>query len=215
MTGEHPVQQYAQPVHVGGGHDRVARQPLRCHVGRGAEQHRVAVGELTDRGGDAEVDDLGLPVRRDHDVGRLHIAVHDAVLVRGTERRGHLRADAQHVGHRQRTVFEALGQRLAGEQLHHDVRNALAVVMLTEVEDPGDVRVSQLRDRLGLGPDAPAGVPVGDETWGEDLHRHLTVEHLVVGTPDDGHTAFSEALDQSIPTGQHVRRVHRDSLHHV
>ena len=49
---------------------------------------------------DAEVEDLGLPVLHEHDVGRLDVPVDDAVLVRVVERQRQLADHLRDLGQR-------------------------------------------------------------------------------------------------------------------
>ncbi|GII26088.1 hypothetical protein Pme01_56850 [Planosporangium mesophilum] len=51
-------------------------------------------------------------------------------------------------------------------------------------------------------------MPVRRELGGENLDRHLPVEHLVVGAPYDGHPTCPEALDEAIATPEYTDRVH-------
>ena len=72
---------------------RVAARLLRRHVRRRAKHHaRIRPwhvktcgwrlrGGVLDELGEAEIDNLGVTVLGDHDVGRLQIAVDDALLV--------------------------------------------------------------------------------------------------------------------------------------
>ena len=76
----------AEPEHVGAPIERLAAQRFGRH-----EAHRaagVAGDELPDLlgHGDAEVAELGAELRRAEEVGRLDVAVQDAVLVRGVQR---------------------------------------------------------------------------------------------------------------------------------
>ncbi len=67
----------------------------------------------------AEVEDLDDTGRRDLDVGRLEIAVHDAFLMRRLERVGDLSRVLERLGHRDRSPRDPLRERLAFDEREH------------------------------------------------------------------------------------------------
>ena len=85
---------------------------------------------------------------RDHDVAWLQIAVHDAGAVRRANRVRDLRGIREHLSDRQRSAREALLERLALDQFHHEVADA--VRRDADVVERADVRVRELRNRAGL-----------------------------------------------------------------
>ena len=77
--------------HVGGRRRHLARGDLGCQVAGGAgDEARLGQRGVRLGAGDAEVGELHLPLRGHQDVGGLHVAVHDAGLVRGGQRVGGL-----------------------------------------------------------------------------------------------------------------------------
>ena len=66
-----------------------------------------------------EIENLHSAAGRDFDIGRLQVAMDDALFVRGFERSSDLPADLQRVVERQRSLG-----RFALHQLHHDVVRA-------------------------------------------------------------------------------------------
>ena len=63
---------------------------------------------------------------RDHDVAGLDVAVDQVVVVGGGQPLGDLPADSQRFEHVERAgAVELLLQRLAGDELHHQVRQRL------------------------------------------------------------------------------------------
>jgi hypothetical protein len=143
LAGEHLEHHDAQAVQVGGGRHAMARGLLGAQVvGRA---HHVAMPGLGQRRvvglhrlGHAEIRQRHGAVDADHDVLGLQVAVHDAALVDGLQRLGHLGQHVQHalLGHL--AAVELLAQVAALEVLHRDVR---VVVGEALVVDADDVRV--------------------------------------------------------------------------
>ena len=98
---------------------------------------RLSAGE---EHGQAEVEDLRLPVGGQHDVARLQVAMKDAVPVRVLERVGDRRAEVEHGVERQRARREARLERAAGHVLHDQ---EVVAVLGIEVEDGGDAGVGE------------------------------------------------------------------------
>ena len=183
-------------VDVGGGHGGAALGLLGREVLRRAH-HLAGLGQRHALGGpgDAEVGDLHPTVGRDEQVGRLHVAVHDAGGVRGADGVGGLREEAPHrVGVHRAAGPDQVRQRLAVDQLHHQVgpRHVRAVAGLrglAEVEDRGDVGVVQRRRVVGLGLEpGPEGGVVGVLRL-EQLHRDRAAERGVARAPHLAHAA--------------------------
>ena len=99
---------------------------------------------------------------------------------------------------------EAIGQRLAVDQLHHDVGPR---VLLAVVEDAGDVRVGEPRGGPGLAPEPLDEPVVVGEALVEHLHGDRPPERRVLGFPHRAHAAPGERLDQAIPVPEDDVRV--------
>jgi hypothetical protein len=89
---------------------------------------------------EAEVEQLHSG-RRQHHVAGLQVAMHDPLPVRSFQRGGDLRPDPQGGVERQRAAAEPVGERLALEQLHDQVLDA---VLAADVVDRADVRMREL-----------------------------------------------------------------------
>ena len=93
-----------------------------------------------------------------------------AVAVRAIERVGDLDRVADTSLGRQRAACEPRGQRLALEELHDQVGDA---VLLAEVVQDADVRMVQRADDAGFAIEALAELRVGGELRRQDLDRDV------------------------------------------
>ena len=204
-AGQQFVRHRADREDVAAGVHRLPGDLLGRHVLRGADDHAdhrhaggfVAVGnpevqESQHAGG------LG-----DQQVGRLHVAVDDAALVRVTEagaqlgepvhlpRERHLIAAANHLCHRP-----------PGDELHRQIRVAL---VFTHRVDTDDVWMMDARGEAGLAEEPPPGLLVGHL---EDLDRDLAVEHRIEAQIHDPHAAVPEAIPHFIRSDVSRKLVH-------
>jgi hypothetical protein len=192
-AGEHLVRHHAQRVEVGAAVDlAVAGALLGAHVRRRADGHpggrEARVAPLDHRPRDAEVGDHGaVAVVVEEDVVGLDVAVHHAARVGVGERVGHLGEHAPHVVHRHRAaVVEALAEVLAVDARHHEEHQPVGLV---DRVDRDDVRVRELRGRLGLAQEARADLGAVGELGRQHLDRHLALEAAVARPVDHAHAA--------------------------
>ena len=101
--------------------------------------------------GEPEVEHLDLAIRRDLDIRRLEIAMDDPVVVSGRQGVGNLARKLESFGERNRPPPQALGERLAGNELEDEVPQRVLVVL--DAVDRGDARMVQRREDHG----PPAG----------------------------------------------------------
>ena len=84
VSGDHLVEHASQGVHVGTRIDRLAPGLFRRQILRGAD-HRRGLGDpviaVSQRTRDSEVHHFDRTGVGDHDVGGLHVAVNDSVLM--------------------------------------------------------------------------------------------------------------------------------------
>ena len=158
-----------------------ARGRRAAEVAR-ALQQRVLPGE-------AEVEDLDPAVVQQEQVLGLDVAVHDALLVRRRETLRHARRVLGGLAHAERPVAQPRAQRLALEQLRHDVE---LVAVLARVEDRDDVGVRERRDRLGFGLEARQRVGVVDEVLRQHLDRDVALEPRIARAVHLAHPAGAE-----------------------
>ena len=174
-----------QRVHVAalallGGHIR------RCAEGMTGPRLVAQIAMLREKLGDPEVEELRkrspVAVSRNEHVGRFEVAVGDAHLMGGVERRRHRLQDRPRFRLGERAAFlEVDIQRLAVEPLHDEILTA--VLQLTEREDIDDVLVPDPIDRAGFRYEA------GDD---RGVGGHVSRQHL------DGDPFFDGGLDPPI-----------------
>ena len=89
----------------------------------------------------------------------------------------------------QRALCEPVGQRLAFEVLHDEIRRA---GLFAHVIQRADVGMIELRDRAGFAVEALAELRIGGERLREDLDRHRAIEPRVARLVDLAHPAGAE-----------------------
>jgi dolichyl-phosphate-mannose-protein mannosyltransferase len=184
-AGQHLVQDHAHGIDVRGQH-RAARELLRRHVGRAADDGgRVA---LLEQAAGAEVGHLQDTALREQDVGRAQVAVEDLGLVRVLN----ALQDLDDVVEGARDVEALLAvehglQALALDVVHHDEEDALHPLRGQDADDVGVVEGGQEARLLEQVVEVPA-LAVGD------LDGDLLVDPGVLGE-----------IDRPEPAGAQVR----------
>ena len=221
LPGGQFVEHDAEREDVGTAVEIVAQRLLRAHIARRADDlaqlrlqalllEQVALGDARD----AEIQELQrLAIRRYDDVGRLHVAVDDALGVGVAERGGQLDADRDHLGRRQPTGLHHLRQRFAIEIFHDDEGIA---VHLADVEDGDDAGMGQRPCRPRLAQEADRIFAVLAELGLQHLDHQRPVDVRIVGAIDVGHRAFADLLLDAITADQfqqsHPPRADRPAL---
>ena len=126
-----------------------------------------------------EVQHLHHAVGADFDVGRLQIAVHDALLMRCFERLCDLLGDGQRLVQRYRSAGDALREIVALDQLHRQRRHARGSF---DAVDLSDVRVVQRGQNLRFALKPSHAVGVAREGLRQRLEGHLALE-VGIGRP--------------------------------
>ena len=158
--------------------------------------HRPGRRDLALQGGDPEVEQLRARFRQ-HDVGRLQIAVDDSLPVGVGECTGDLDREAQDLIERQRTSAQALREGFSLEMLHHDELNA---ALLADVVERADVRMADLGDGQGLALETLDALGILRLFWFQDLDRHRPVEAGVGRAIDLSHAAGAEPRNDRVGT---------------
>ena len=182
--------------------DGLPARLLGSHVGRGAEDdalrrrghaQRRRVSDVTTLGlqgfRETEVEHLDLAFRRDLDIGRLQIAMNNALLVCRFNRVCNLQRKPDGLGHSKRATLDHVGQRVALDQFEneepHPGRDLQAV-------DRSDVRMIQRREDLGFPFKACQSIGIVGKLAGQRLDSHVAPEARIGRTPHLAHAAFSE-----------------------
>ncbi len=214
LPGEGLVQHHPQRVDVGAGVHGLPLGLLGGQVG-GRAQHGGGGGEgLGGHGpGDPEVHDLHLALRREHDVGRLHVAVDDPGGVGELKGGGHL---GGHLGGPLRLQaalgLQDLPQGPARDVLHDDVVHGGVRAGVVHAHHVGVVQAGR---GLGL-PAEPLHEPlVPGVLGGQDLDGHRPPQHGVGAPVHLGHAACPDRLFEPVPVAQFgLRGVHETVLTH-
>ena len=189
--GEALVGHDPQRVHIGGRGDRLTEDLLRGEVADRTED--VTGGGERLRGHhacDAEVGQHQPTVGPDQQVARLHVAVHDAVVVGDLQRLGGLSHHHHRVVRRERAVAaQHPVQRLARHELHHQVRQPVGLAVVVDLDN---VRIGQRRHGVRLDPEPLGEARIPGQLGQQHLHRHDPAQHHVVGPPYLAHATASD-----------------------
>ncbi|GAA3146488.1 hypothetical protein GCM10020001_082130 [Nonomuraea salmonea] len=136
----------------------------------------------------------------------IDLPVHDAGPVRGVEAGGGLPDQVAHLDDGQAAARgQLLAQAEPGQVLHDEERRP---VVLSDVQDHGDVGVDDLGDGLGVLPEHLTGGRAG-RSGAEHLDGHDPVGPRVVPPPHLAHRAAADALVEPVPAGDQGGRALR------
>jgi hypothetical protein len=121
-----------------------------------------------------EVQYLGFAFRRQLHIGGFQVAVNDALLVRCFQRFGDLLRNGEGFFNRDRTLsLDAIRQRLAGNQLHHEVG---CVVGIFDDVVRGDVLMIQRCQQLCFPPKTSEPISITSEGFWQNLDGDVAPE---------------------------------------
>ena len=138
---------------------------------------------------ETEVEHFHGAVGADLDVGRLEIAMDDALLMRRLERLRDLLRDRQRLVEWNRATRDALRQIVALDEFHHEGGDARTFF---EPVDGGNVRMIQRREDFGLALKARQSVGISGKRGRQDLDGDLTFQLRVRRPIHLAHTAFAD-----------------------
>ena len=182
--------------------NRAAGSALGRHELRRADHHRAVAGIVVfEKTRDAKVQHLDVIVRAipisEEDVVALEIAVDDAGLMRGTERRCDLPRDPQGAAQRKTAhPIDLGGQQRAFEKLEHDVGHTLT--REAHVRRFDDVGMAECASGARLVHEALEDVGVLGEGGAQQLERDAALDQLVFGEEHGPHPALIERLEDRV-----------------
>ena len=127
----------------------------------------------------------------------FEIAMDDAGRVRRGERAGHLDAVAERLIERQPAAREPARERLALEELHDQ---EVGAVLLADVEERADVRVTEARDDARLTRQALPRGQILRAAGRQDLDRDSAIEPGIEGFVDLAHAAGADQREDFVGT---------------
>jgi hypothetical protein len=197
---------------------RVRGRLLGRHVHRGAD----GVARLGDLGpcflarrlhrfGDAEIGDDGGAFTEEN-ILRLDVAVDDALAVRVRQRCGDVAQNRQTLVERNRTLSNALAQRLSAHERHGEVR--ISADGLTRAEHGDDVRLLESCRELDLALEPRHREGVG-ELGREHFDDDVAAERFVAGDEDAGHAAGAELPLHGEALAESLLQLFEERVHSV
>ena len=207
LAGRHLVEQDPEREDVGAVVERQALRLLRRHVGDRAHDAPVLGDGLRLLGGvvarigvvaqlgEAEVEHLEPPVRREHHVLGLQVAVQDALAVRRAHGVGECDREREEALHREAARGDLLAERLALDELHR--QEAQAVRFLDRVQHH-DAGMAERGDRLRLALEALDLLRVERHLRRQHLERHAPVEARIEREVHLTHAARAERLEDLV-----------------
>jgi hypothetical protein len=224
LAAHHLEQHHTDCVDVGARVDQAAADRLlRRHVVGGPDDDVALRRVATDRAAqpcEAEIQDAdvvaGPDLLADHDVGRLDVAMNDALRVGVRQPRRDLADQRERAPGRNRAVVDQRAQRRARDVLHHQVGSA---VPHTEVDDRDAVGMGQLAHHPGLALEPREELRVVRKWRMEELDRDELSDGNALGLVDHPHGARRHPLEDAIAVVDELTdpRIARDArvIHHA
>ena len=202
-AGEHLIEHNAERIEVAAGVRLKTLGLLGRDIVHGADG-RVgsAAAVFVLKGGDAEISHLGDAVAVDHNVLRLNIAMHDAVLMRVLERLCDLRGKEERLRRGELPLAgDILLERDAFDQLHDDI---LHRERMAHIVHRDDVRMAEHGDGMRLGLELRLELRVGEDLFAQHLDGDVAVEPVVERFIDNGHAAGADDLEKLVAVIQQL-----------
>ena len=167
--------------HVVNGSDYGARP---CQIVRGVTTHDV--GEVSR---ETEIQQLHKAAAGQENIRGRDVAVHDAVVVRGSEAIDHLTYDAEGLFEWERSAQQPCLQTGALQQFHHD---EIASVVFTDVENRADVGMVERRRESGFAFEASNRFGVFGQLVFEYFDGDSARQPSILCLVDNAHTAGAQ-----------------------
>ena len=136
-----------------------------------------------------EIQNLDHSPPRDKDVGGFDVAMHDPGGMRGFQRVQDWNHDLEQFFVGKGSLGDALLERLALHQFHHQIRPARVI---SDIVNRADIGVIECGDGLRLAPESFQQGLVRGHCIRQEFHGHRAAEASVARTIDLSHTALSE-----------------------
>ena len=143
----------------------------------------------------SEIQNFGVPTLSHEEVGRLDVAMHNALRMRGVERVGNLDRQVQQRFHFYRAGADAVLQRRAFEQFHGDER---LPVLFADVMNGTDVGMIQGGGRLRFSFEARQCLRVFGHIFRKEFQGHEAVQPGVLGLVHHTHTATAKPFQDAV-----------------
>ncbi len=207
LAGRDLVEEDAEREDVGAVVDGKALRLLGGHVGdrshdapvlgdgAGLARRAVLLVGVVAQLGEAEVEHLDPPVRGEHHVVGLEVAVQDPLAVGGGHRVDERDREREDALGREAPRGDRLAERLALDVLHRQEAQPLGLLDRVERHDPG---VAERGDRPRLALEARDLLGVRGHLRRQHLEGDPAVEARVVGEVDLAHPARAERLEEAI-----------------
>lgn len=198
-AGQHLPRDQSEAVHVDARVEIGAVDLFGGHVGRSAERDtgNRQRGVRRHRPGEAEIGEQSASVAVDEDVFRLHVAVDDAVPVRGVERAADFAYDLRGVFRDEPALLlDPLLQRLT-DDVGHDDREAGR----TEIEHRAhgdDVGIVELGDKPRFACKPGLRFLIVDVSGPNELDRDLVTRRALPGEVNQRRTAAAQLANDLV-----------------
>lgn len=143
------------------------------------------------RFGETEVQDLGLTVRRHHDVVGLDVAVDDALGVRLGQSLRYLGGDLDRTLQIECLLLDQRAQRATLDELHRDEDRPVLFVDIVDLRDGG---VRGRRGRTRLAQETRPRIRTSHQLGLQHFERDGSVETRVPRSIDGTHAAFTQLV---------------------
>jgi hypothetical protein len=145
--------------------------------------------------GETKIKNLGLPVRRDENVGGLDGAMNDAFGVSGVERIGDLNSQIQHQLYRHGLSADPTLERLTVEELHGQER---PIILLPNFMNCADVEMIESRSGAGFAPEAFECLRVIREFVRQKFQCDMTPETEIFGLVNNTHPTAADFFQNAV-----------------
>ena len=201
LAGQHVIERAAQGIDVAAGVGLARLQRLLGrNVVEGPQRHarlrQVGIAAPLQIARQPHIDELRPAIRRDDDVRRLDIAMHDAARVGVFQTRGDLKDIANRFADRNSAAALEHGPQVdAFDELERDEVQPL---VFAAEEDAGDIFVIELRGGLGLLMKPLHVIGLLGHLRRQDFQGDEAIQLRIVGPDDRRHAADADRLDQLV-----------------